>query len=122
MTKEIQLRLALSTLLGYIDSSSVISEERIKSGGVICDKWFEDLRNKAAAVDKLLSEVSSLKQVSKELAEVEINRASGEAICEVCGKKYYDHPPDLRFWEEVAYGNGKHYWVTLLCDGSTVKL
>ncbi len=39
-------------------------------------------------------------------------RASGDCICEVCGKLYYDH---LYFTEEYAFLN-------VLCNGDIVKL
>lgn len=38
-------------------------------------------------------------------------RASGLCVCPVCGKLYYDHPYLVGF-----------EWLTLLCDGSLVKL
>ena len=43
-------------------------------------------------------------------------RASGNCICEVCGKTYYKHPfTDHRDWNDDPYMNR-------LCDGRIVKL
>lgn len=40
-----------------------------------------------------------------------INRVSGDCLCTVCGKKYYDHPQILGA-----------LWLNELCDGRLVKL
>jgi len=44
-------------------------------------------------------------------------RASGECVCAVCGKLFYDHPLD---WRVIEYGNRPALQV--LCDGQRVKL
>ena len=44
-------------------------------------------------------------------------RASGECICNICGKEYYDHPYD---WRIIGYG-GVPY-LNIICDGTRVKL
>jgi hypothetical protein len=49
-------------------------------------------------------------------------RASGNVVCERCHYDYYSHPPYKGEWENVPYGDGKHYYLTLICDGSIVKL
>lgn len=51
-----------------------------------------------------------------------VNRASGQVICDRCHYDYYSHPPYKGEWESVPYGLGKHYYLTLLCDGTIVKL
>lgn len=40
------------------------------------------------------------------------HRASGDCICSSCGRIYYKHP----------YFQEPYEWITLLCDGSMVKL
>jgi hypothetical protein len=47
----------------------------------------------------------------------EVFRASGDVICEICGKLYYDHPED-HF--SLGY-NGKPY-NHVICDGTRVHL
>jgi len=44
-------------------------------------------------------------------------RASGDVVCNACGKKYYDHPMD----RTVLSWNGEPF-LNVLCDGSRVKL
>lgn len=41
----------------------------------------------------------------------EFRRASGEARCDECKEMYQDHPNNI-----------PHWWLTMLCDGSYVKL
>lgn len=51
---------------------------------------------------------------------VEINefvRAGGDVICEVCGKKYYDHPMDK---EILSWGG--YPFLNVGCDGTRLKL
>lgn len=62
-------------------------------------------------------------QIIKEILcsrEENINRVSGDCICEICGKSYYDHNWHNRISEKDK--EAKHYWATLLCDGKVVKL
>ena len=47
----------------------------------------------------------------------EILHASGECICEICGKEYRRHPEDL---EELSYDGNP--FLHMLCDGTQVKL
>ena len=49
--------------------------------------------------------------------EVEFLRASGDVICEDCGKKYYDHPMDR---ENLDFNDGP--FLHILCNGERVKL
>lgn len=44
-------------------------------------------------------------------------RASGEMICDRCGRIYYDHPMD---WRVIGYGDVP--FLKILCDGRRVKL
>ena len=44
-------------------------------------------------------------------------RASGDIICEICGKTYYQHP----MYEPSAKTCG-HPWLHELCNGDLVKL
>jgi len=44
-------------------------------------------------------------------------RASGDVICEVCGKKYYDHPMDMN---QFSYDG--HPFLHVRCDGIRLKL
>ena len=39
-------------------------------------------------------------------------RASGDCVCSICGKLYYDHPYFVEPYE----------WINILCDGDMVKL
>lgn len=41
----------------------------------------------------------------------EFRRASGDVVCEACGHKYREHPQNI-----------PHHWLTMICDGSYVKL
>ena len=50
-------------------------------------------------------------------SEIKFYRASGDCICEVCGKKYYDHPMD----SEITDQDGNKY-LNILCNGDRVKL
>lgn len=50
------------------------------------------------------------------------SRAAGDVICQVCGKKYLDHPYDKRFPDEWQPGGGRRYSLQLLCDGTRAKL
>lgn len=43
---------------------------------------------------------------------VDGGRASGEVLCDVCGRKYYDHPA----------AQPEYSFLTELCDGTLVKL
>jgi hypothetical protein len=40
------------------------------------------------------------------------HRASGQCVCDVCGKLYYDHP----------YFAEPYEFLTILCNGDIVKL
>lgn len=44
-------------------------------------------------------------------------RASGDCICDTCGKKYYSHP----YATEARDRDGTPY-LNVLCDGDIVKL
>ena len=61
-----------------------------------------------------------IKEVTRNLVKLEepwFNRASGDVICEKCGKKYYDHP----MYTKALDWNGNAV-LNQLCDGSLVKL
>lgn len=47
----------------------------------------------------------------------DVERASGECVCEKCKQQYYAHPSD---WRLIGYGNVP--FATILCDGRRVKL
>lgn len=47
----------------------------------------------------------------------DMDRASGEMICEKCGQEFFAHPLD---WREIGYGNVP--FLNILCDGTWVKL
>jgi len=49
----------------------------------------------------------------------EFIRASGDCICEICGKKYYDHPLEKNK-EYLDYEDRP--FLRRLCDGTLVKL
>ncbi len=60
------------------------------------------------------------KEVTRSLVKFDepwFNRASGDVLCEKCGKKYYDHPPYMK-----ALSWDGHPVLNQLCDGSLVKL
>lgn len=42
---------------------------------------------------------------------IEWRRAGGDCVCQVCGRKYYDHPQHV-----------PHYYLRMLCNGDLVKL
>lgn len=42
----------------------------------------------------------------------EWHRAGGNCVCAICGEIYYKHP----------YFSEPYEWLTLLCDGTLVKL
>lgn len=44
-------------------------------------------------------------------------RASGDCVCEECGKQYYEHPLDQK---ELSYDNSP--FMHILCNGDLVKL
>jgi len=44
-------------------------------------------------------------------------RASGDVVCEICGRKYYDHPMDE---EQLSY-DGRPF-LHIGCDGKRLKL
>jgi hypothetical protein len=46
-------------------------------------------------------------------------RASGDVICEICGKKYYDHPKDGAPW---ALSHDGRPFLHIACDGTRLKL
>lgn len=48
---------------------------------------------------------------SQGIARVDGGRAGGDCVCPACGKKFYDHPRDA-----------DHPYMTVLCDGTAVKL
>jgi hypothetical protein len=52
-----------------------------------------------------------------DIPEVDFIRASGDVICEVCGKPYRKHPFDMEIigWQDEPFLN-------VLCDGTRVKL
>lgn len=54
---------------------------------------------------------SPTKETVERIEEGEMYRASGDCVCPTCGKLYYDHA-HLTDYE----------WLTILCDGSLVKL
>ena len=45
-------------------------------------------------------------------------RASGDCVCEQCGKVYYDHPA----WRPSAKTNDGVPWLNELCNRDLVKL
>lgn len=47
----------------------------------------------------------------------EFKRVSGDCICEICGKIYYDHEYGM---EEIGY-DGRPFLI-VLCNGDRVKL
>ncbi len=49
-------------------------------------------------------------------------RAGAKCVCSICGKTYDRHPYDKKFWEQIPYGTGRHYFIHKICDGSLVKL
>lgn len=60
-------------------------------------------------------------EVSKNMVkegEPWFNRASGDVICQACGKKYYDHP---KYMKALSCIDGSPV-LNQLCDGSLVKL
>lgn len=66
-----------------------------------------------------------IKEVSKHfVTEREFTRASGDAICDWCKKKFYDHPRYVRDeWKsQVTDGETESYPLRQLCDGRLVKL
>jgi hypothetical protein len=66
-----------------------------------------------------------IKEVTKALVtEREFNRASGDCICDWCGKKFYDHPRyEREEWKScITDGDGPTYPLRQLCDGRLVKL
>lgn len=55
----------------------------------------------------------------------DVQRASGDCVCDVCHKKYYNHPYDTRYPlpESMWVVEGRpEYYLRKLCDGRTVKL
>lgn len=46
---------------------------------------------------------------------VDFVRASGDCICDACGKKYYQHPMDGPEFDG-------HKWLHRICSGRLVKL
>lgn len=48
---------------------------------------------------------------------IEMIRASGDVVCEICGRKYYDHPMDE---EQLSY-DGRPF-LHIGCDGKRLKL
>ena len=53
----------------------------------------------------------------KVVSDPPVYRASGEVICEQCGKKYYDHPLD----QKILSYDGKPF-IHVLCNGDRLKL
>lgn len=49
--------------------------------------------------------------IQKRLDNDEMRRAGGDVICDVCGKRYYDHPVIEDF-----------EWLHITCDNKIVKL
>lgn len=45
-------------------------------------------------------------------------RAGGDVICEICGKKYYDH----KMYLPSGKTNDGYPWLNELCNGNLVKL
>ena len=45
-------------------------------------------------------------------------RASGECICDICGKTYYNH----KDYEPSKFTNDGIAWLQELCNGELVKL
>jgi hypothetical protein len=61
-----------------------------------------------------------VKEVTRNLVkegEPWFERASGDVLCETCGKKYYDHP----MYRKALDWNGNAV-LNELCDGRLVKL
>jgi hypothetical protein len=65
-------------------------------------------------------------EVTKQLVdEIDFTRASGDCVCDWCGKKYYDHPRYVREqWRSHIEADSDHptYPLRELCDGRLVKL
>jgi hypothetical protein len=57
-----------------------------------------------------------LEEVRLEKEKYNFVRASGDCVCEICGKKYYQHKfTEHRDWNDDPFLNK-------LCDGRIVKL
>jgi len=54
--------------------------------------------------------------IQKKKTSEEFIRASGDCICEICGKEYWRHP----FSEHLSYNDEP--FLNKLCDGTLVKL
>jgi ribA/ribD-fused uncharacterized protein len=64
---------------------------------------------------RLLMLVRKIKKEDDDLNKA--YRASGNCICNICGKKYYDHPMSAKYksWQNEMY-------LHILCNGDLVKL
>jgi hypothetical protein len=65
---------------------------------------------------RLKGKLKMLNLSDEEIAR-DMIRASGDCICEECGKKYYDHP----YIENNLDGEG-HPYLHITCNGLIVKL
>lgn len=65
---------------------------------------------------RLKGKLKMLKLSDEEIAR-DMIRASGDCICEKCGKKYYDHP----YIENALDGEG-HPYLHVICNNLIVKL
>ena len=50
-------------------------------------------------------------------------RAGGDCVCGICGRKFYDHPPEMDpdFTEDCGYSRRVAH-LNVLCNGERVKL
>ena len=51
--------------------------------------------------------------------DINMQRVSGDIVCNVCGKMYYQHPDD---WRTATMNNDYFPWLVILCDGVLGKL
>ena len=51
--------------------------------------------------------------------DINMQRVSGDIVCNVCGKMYYQHPQD---WRTAHKSNDYFPWLVVLCDGVLGKL
>ena len=50
-------------------------------------------------------------------------RAGGDCLCEICGRKYINHPMDEEVLSWIEDWDGKRRpFLHILCDGTRVKL
>lgn len=54
--------------------------------------------------------------------ELDFIYASGNCICEICGKTYLKHPFDYSILGMEDHAGIKQPFLNILCDGTKVKL